>query len=85
MLSYAVMSRWVDRLFWLWVVVLSLPMAATGPGVGIAHGGWREAAKADLDMFGERLKEDAKATFFDGDNLAALGWAGLASVAKMSS
>jgi membrane-associated phospholipid phosphatase len=47
-------------------------------------GGWVEAAKADLDVFGSRLKADAKATFFNGDNLAALAWAGLGSAAMNS-
>ena len=47
-------------------------------------GGWLDAAKADLDVFGGRLKADAKATFFDSDNLAALAWAGLASAAMNS-
>lgn len=42
---------------------------------------WVEAAKADLAVFPARLKSDAKATFFNNDNLALLAWAGLSSVA----
>ena len=53
-------------------------------GGDCAHSGWLGAAKADLDVFGGRLKADAKATFFNGDNLAALAWAGLGSAAMNS-
>jgi membrane-associated phospholipid phosphatase len=42
---------------------------------------WIESAKADLREFPDWLKQDAKATFFNSDNAAALLWAGLASVA----
>jgi membrane-associated phospholipid phosphatase len=42
---------------------------------------WWATAKADLGTMPARLKRDAKVTFFDQDNLVALGWAGLASVA----
>jgi len=68
------MSRWCNSLLWLCLLVLTLPAGAED---------WYEAAKTDFDfdVFGNRLKRDAKATFFNGDNLAALAWAGLASVA----
>ncbi len=66
------MSRWCNRLLWLCLLVFSLPAGAAD---------WFDAAKADLDVFPNRLKSDAKATFFNGDNLAALAWAGLASAA----
>ena len=78
-LSYAVMSRWFCIVMCL--VVPVLPAAAAEPDVAVAPVGWFEWAKADLDVFPERLMADAKATFFNGDNLALLAWAGLASVA----
>jgi len=80
-LSWGAMSRWPDRLFWLCVVVLSLPAVAADQGETTARTGWLAAAGTDLDVFGGRLVADVKATFFNGDNLAALGWAGLASAA----
>ena len=80
-LSCGVMSRWPDKLLWLCVLVLSFPAMAAEQEATTAHTGWLDAAKADLDVFGGRLKADAKATFFNGDNLAALAWAGVASAA----
>jgi hypothetical protein len=80
-LSWAVMSRWLNRLSWLWVLVLSLAAVAVGQEAAGARAGWLDAAKADLDVFGGRLKADVKAVFFNGDNLAALAWAGVASAA----
>jgi len=76
-LSWGAMSRWPDRLFWLGVVVLSLPAVAADQGETTARTGWLDAAGTDLDVFGGRLVADVKATFFNGDNLAALagpGW-----------
>jgi len=75
------MSRWPGRLFWLCVVVLSLPAMAADQQETTVQTGWLDAAGTDLSMFGGRLVADVKATFFNGDNLAALGWAGLASAA----
>lgn len=74
------MSRPCNVLLWLCVLVLSLPAGAADQDATAAPN-WVEAAKADLDVFPARLKADAKATFFNNDNLAALAWAGLASVA----
>jgi len=73
-------SRRHNRWFWLCVLALSLPGGATGQEAAPAPS-WKEAARADLKAFPDRLKDDAKATFFNQDNLAALAWAGLASVA----
>jgi PAP2 superfamily protein len=73
-------SRRCRRLLWLCVLALSLPVGATDQGATPAPS-WTESAKADLKVFPDRLKRDAKATFFNNDNLAALAWVGLASVA----
>jgi membrane-associated phospholipid phosphatase len=75
------MSRWLNGLLWLCLLLPSLPALAGPPEATTARGGWFEAAKADLGVFDDRLKADVKATFWNGDNLAALAWAGLASVA----
>ncbi len=75
------MSRRPDKLLWLCVLVLALPAGAADQEATTARSGWLDAARADLDVFGGRLKADAKATFFNGDNLAALAWAGVASAA----
>jgi len=75
------MLRWSDRLFWFWLLALSLPAMAADREATTAHGGWLDTAKADFDVLGDRLKADTKATFFNGDNAALLAWAGLASVA----
>jgi len=56
-------------------------MGAKAQDVTASSTGWYEAAKADLDVFPARLKVEAKATFLHSDNLAALAWAGFASVA----
>lgn len=79
------MSGSPDRLFWLCLLVLSLPAPEAQPGATTDRSGWLEAARADLGVFGGYLKADAKATFFDGANLAALAGAGLASVAMNKS
>jgi hypothetical protein len=75
------MSRSHDKVLWLCLLVLSLPAWAAQAEPTTDRTGWLEAARADLDVFGGYLKSDAKATFFNGDNLAALAGAGLASVA----
>lgn len=75
------MSRWSDRRYWLCLLALSLPAGAADRDATTPPAGWFAAAQADLDVFPGRLKADAKATFFNSDNLAALAWAGLASVA----
>ena len=73
------MSQWANRLFCL--CVLALPVGAAEPSATTVPSGWYDTAKADLRVFPDRLMADAKATFLNGDNLALLGWAGLASVA----
>lgn len=75
------MSQGIHRRLWLCVLVLSLPVGARGQEETDSPSGWYEAAKTDLEEFPTRLKAEAKATFFSRDNLAALGWAGFASVA----
>jgi hypothetical protein len=75
------MPRWPNRLFWLCLLALSLPVAAAEPDAANVQTGWVEAAQADLDGLGNRLKEDVKATFYRGDTMAVLACAGLASVA----
>ncbi|HNS21084.1 MAG TPA: phosphatase PAP2 family protein [Sedimentisphaerales bacterium] len=75
------MSRWFDKLLWFCVLALALPAGAAEPSATPVPAGWFDAAKADLRVFPDRLMADAKATFFNGDNLALLAWAGLASVA----
>jgi membrane-associated phospholipid phosphatase len=79
------MPRLPERLFWLCLLVLSLPALAAEPGATTGHTGWLEAARADLGVFGGYLKADAKATFFDGGNLFALAGAGVASIAMNKS
>lgn len=74
------MAEWRDKLRWLLLLALAVPARAADHG-GTAAPSWSEAAKADFDVFGARLKADAKATFFNSDNLAALAWAGLVSAA----
>lgn len=75
------MPRWFYRWFCLCVLALSLPVGAADPDDIVSNGGWYEAAKADLGVFPARLKTEARATFLNSDNLAALAWAGLASFA----
>ena len=75
------MSRCPDRRLGLCLLVLALPARAAPPEATADRTGWLTAARADFDGFGARLQADAKATFLDGGNLAALAWAGLASVA----
>lgn len=74
------MSRWYKSLLCVCLPALSLPGWAVEPD-GMPAPNWVESAKADLRIFPDRLKTDAKATFFHQDNLALLAWAGLASVA----
>jgi membrane-associated phospholipid phosphatase len=75
------MRRWTVILSCVGVASLSLPVGAAEPDAAGTSARWIEAARADLAVFPERLLADAKATFFNGDNLALLTWAGLASVA----
>jgi len=72
-------SRWHHELLWLCLLVLAIPVGAVEPNATALN--WIDSAKVDLKLFPEQLKNDAKATFFDRDNAAALLWAGLASVA----
>ncbi len=72
------MSQWHKAVWFYGAVALQLIAAAAA---ATAAPEWVETAKADLDTMPARLKRDAKATFFDRDNLAALAWAGFASVA----
>ena len=74
------MSRWRNNLLWLCLLVRVVPAGATDQGATAAPS-WCDAAQVDFEVFPERLKGDAKATFFNRDNLAALAWAGLVSVA----
>ena len=69
-----------NRLIWLGVLIVSLAAGAAEPRE-TAEPNWVGTARTDLDVFPDRLKADAKATFFDQDNLAALAWAGFVSVA----
>ncbi len=73
------MSGWATSL--LCFCLLALPAGAAELDRATAPSGWFEMAKADLDVFPSRLADDAKATFLNHDNIAALAWAGLASVA----
>ncbi|MEN6337769.1 MAG: phosphatase PAP2 family protein [Phycisphaerales bacterium] len=75
------MLRRVCELFCVCVLMLSLAARAAQSDANDVPAGWWETAKSDLDVFPDRLLADAKATFFNSDNLALLGWAGLASVA----
>jgi membrane-associated phospholipid phosphatase len=61
--------------------MLTWTAGAAEPDANAVPAGWFEMAKTDLDVFPSRLMADAKATFFNSDNLALLGWAGLASYA----
>lgn len=72
-------SRWRNKLLWLCLLALAIPVGAVEPNATAPN--WIDSAKVDLKLFPEQLKSDAKATFFDRDNAAALLWAGLASVA----
>lgn len=74
------MSRWFNRGVWLCVLSLAVAGWAAEPN-DTSVSSWLDSAKVDLHAFPDRLKADAKATFFHQDNLAALAWAGLASVA----
>lgn len=68
------------NLLCLCVLAMPLPGWAAEPKQAPAPS-WVESAKADLPLFPDRLKADAKATFVHQDNLALLAWAGLASAA----
>jgi hypothetical protein len=74
------MSRWRNNLLWLCLLVWATPAGAADQEVTAAPS-WCDAAKVDFDGFPARLKRDAKATFFNSDNLAALAWAGVVSIA----
>jgi len=74
------MLRWFEESMLL-CVLLTLTAGAAEPNMATMPSGWLDVAKADLDVFPNRLLADAKATFFNSDNLAALAWAGLASYA----
>ena len=75
------MPRAPDRLFCLCLLVLALPTPAAQPEASTDRPGLLDTARADFGGFGDYLKADAKATFFNGANLFALGGAGAASVA----
>lgn len=75
------MSRWIPSLFCVCTMALPLPARSSGQEAATPSADWLETAKVDLDAFPDRLWADTKATFLDSDNLALLGWAGLASVA----
>jgi len=79
------MPRLTDRLFWLCLLVLPLPVLAAQAEATTDYAGWLDAARADLGVFGGYLKADAKATFINGGNLIALAGAGAASVAMNKS
>jgi membrane-associated phospholipid phosphatase len=74
------MAQRRDKLRWLLLLALAVSARAADHGA-IAAPSLSEAAEADFDVFGARLKADAKATFFNSDNLAALAWAGVVSAA----
>ncbi len=63
------------------MLALPLPGRAMEREAATPTTNWLGTTKTDLGAFPDRLLADAKATFFDTDNLALLGWAGLASVA----
>lgn len=75
------MSRWIPSLFCVCTMTLPLWGRMTEREATTPSADWFETAKVDLDAFPERLWGDTKATFLSRDNLALLGWAGLASVA----
>lgn len=80
--SYTIpaMSSWTVKSLQVLLVVL-LPAANLYAQHAATDTGWLESAKSDLGEFPSRLERDGKATFFNRDNIAALLWAGLASVA----
>jgi membrane-associated phospholipid phosphatase len=75
------MRRRFGKLFCLGMLTLALPVGAAQQDMATVPTGWLEAVEADGRAFPSRLEADAKATFFNGDNVAALAWAGLASAA----
>lgn len=75
------MLKWISKLLGVWIAATTAAAGAAQTDANRVPAGWYETAKADLDVFPDRLLADAKATFFNGDNLALLGWAGLASYA----
>ena len=82
------MSRWRDRLFWLFVLAFSFPAGATGcdadgtpESVEAQQSDWVEVLKHDIVAFPHTLAGNAEAAFLDRDNMAALLGAGFASVA----
>lgn len=72
-------------MLWLCLLALPLPALAAQPEAAADRTGWLDTAQADFGVFGGHLKEDAKATFFNGGNLIALAGAGAASVAVNNS
>ncbi len=62
-------------------LLLPLTAGASEPSPATPCAGWLEMARADLDVFPDRLLADARATFFNGINLGALAGAGLAGIA----
>ena len=75
------MRQRFGKLFCLGILTLAWPVGAAEQDAATAPAGWLEAVKTEGRAFPSRLKEDAKATFFNGDNVAALAWAGLAGAA----
>lgn len=80
------MSQQHNKLRCLCVVVLSLAAGAraretaAAPETGATKSNdWVETVKSDIAALPDRFVEDAKATYLNGDNVAALLWAGLLS------
>ncbi len=73
--------RMPGRLFWLHLMLLSLPALAAQPEATTDRTGWLDAGRADFGVLGGYLKTDTKATFLNGGNLIALAGAGAASAA----
>jgi len=82
------MLGWHDRLFCLFVLAFSFSAGAAGRDEAVApksvearQSDWVEVIKNDIATFPDTLAGNAKATFLDRNNMAALLGAGLASVA----
>jgi membrane-associated phospholipid phosphatase len=75
------MSRLFDSSWLCLGLLVTLTAGAAEPNAAAVPAGWCETARADLDVFPHRLLDDARATFFNGINLAALAGAGIASYA----
>lgn len=87
-LSDSMMSRWHDRLFWLCVLAFWCSAGTAARSATVAPGSveaqpsdWVEVIKNDIATFPDTLAENAKTTFLDRNNMAALLGAGFASVA----